>query len=104
VGSATSDEEIPVVQIHKLRDEMTLAIASQKWKTTRNRANSISELIVLAMDPVTCRAGSPHIDGVCAVGTQEFAAAPEKTKAALQKMNELIRSNRKVGKKKKKGK
>ena len=97
-----SDEEIPVVQIHKLRDEMTLAIASRKWKTTRNRANSIYELVLLAMDPVTCRAGHPHIDGVFTVGTQEFAAAPEKTKAALQKMNDLIRSNRKVGKKKKK--
>lgn len=97
--------DTPVAQIHRLRDELGQAVARGKWKTSRNRARSITKLLALAMDPSTCGGGTPHIDGVFSVGTQSFTLAPERTKVAIDEMNEAIKTCReKLHKKKKKRK
>lgn len=107
VQRVKAGEIIPIVRLHQLRDELYISLEKQKWKTTRNRALSITALVHLAMDPTTCGTGVPHIDGIYAVGTQSFGRAPKKTRAALNEMNELLRMHkaniRKTKRKKRKG-
>ena len=96
-------EIIPIIRLHQLRDELRFALDAKKWKTVRNRARSITALASLAMDPSTCGTGTPHVDGVYSVGTQEFAGAPDKTKQALTEMNALLgKYKEKMRKKKRK--
>lgn len=98
-------EVVPISRLHILRDELRLALDGSKWKTVRNRARCITAIIPYAMNPSTCMTGTPHLDGVYSIGTQNFYDAPDKTKEALNDMNSLIgkcRDKLRTKKKKKK--
>ena len=83
----------PVMEIHRLREELWAALSKQKWKTVTNRAKGIIKLLALAMDPKTCKIGNgvPHLDGVYTIGIHHILHAPQKAKETILEMNRLIR-------------
>ena len=93
------------MEIYRLRDELAEAIEAGKWKTAKNRAKGILELLPVALDPATSKTGYPHLDGVYIIGTQKLAGSTDKARIAIMEMNQFISTAKlKLGKKKKKKK
>lgn len=100
-------DSIPIVEIHRLRDELGIAVEREKWKTAKNRAKAILKLLPLAIskDSKISQAGALHLDGVCNIGWQRIMHAPKQTRDVIKKMNNAIHEAKiKLPKKKKKKK
>lgn len=94
-----SEKRPPIVFMYKLREELGTAIAKGKWKTARNRANSLLELIPQVLTHNRIDFGKPHFSGLYTVGTTHISGAPEKSREAILQFNqELTAAQRRVEK------
>ncbi len=83
-------ELAPICKIHYLHDDLVAALESKKFKTAKNIAISISNILPLAVDPKTSKTTFPHLDGVYKIGIQRIFRIPKSTKDAIEKMNKDI--------------
>ena len=94
-----SEGRPPIVFMYKLREELGTAIAREKWKTARNRAKSLLELIPQVLEQNRIDFGKPHFSGLYTVGTIHISGAPEKSREAILQFNqELTAANKRVEK------
>jgi len=83
--------------MHKLRDELGVAVEKGKWKTSRNRAKSLIEMIPKVIGQTRITFGKPHFDGLYMVGTDHLRDAPEKARKAILQFNrELSEAKKRV--------
>ena len=89
----TDGVEIPVSVIWKLQRKLNKAIDARLWDEVAGLANAVSAQLKLAINPATSHTGgTPHLDGVYSVGTMHYDRAPKTAKAALHKMNRIIKT------------
>ena len=87
----------PITVMHKLRDELGIAVEKKKWKTSRNRAKSLIKMIPKVIGQTRIKFGKPHFNGLYMVGTDHIRGAPEKTKEAILQFNsELADAKKRV--------
>lgn len=83
--------------MHKLRDELGEAVEKGKWKTSRNRAKSLIQMIPKVIDQTRIKFGKPHFDGLYMVGTDHIRGAPERAREVILQFNrELAEAKRRV--------
>ena len=94
-------EQIPIVEVHDLRDRLTKALDGERWDEAEQIARSICRLIPKCLSPQTCGTGTPHLDGVCGVGEMYLSSASEGARKSVLHMNRIILSYKESVKKKK---
>lgn len=90
-----SDERPPIALMYKLREELGTAVAKGKWKTARNRARSLIDLIAEVLAQNRIDFGKPHFSGVYRVGTTHIIGAPEKSREAILQFNQELTAAKK---------
>lgn len=94
----SSRDEHPLVEVFRYRDELSAALSQQKWKRARSRAIRVRK----CLDKMLA-AHYKNYEGLFCVGEVAISKAPEDTKKAVLRMNEVIRlATKPQGKKKKK--
>lgn len=92
--------EVPVAQIHKLRDRLSVAVDEGDWDKAAKLARKIVKKIPLALDPQKCMTGEPlgkpHLDGVYTIGSMRYERGPSHAVRAIRQMNRIIRSAQKT--------
>jgi hypothetical protein len=81
--------------MYKLREELGTAVEKEKWKTARNRAKSLIELIPQVLTQNRIDFGKPHFSGLYRVGTTYLRDAPEKSRESILQYNQELTAAKK---------
>lgn len=93
-------KKVPVTQIHKLRDRLSIAVDEGDWDRASKLAKKIIKKIPLALDSQTCMTGEPlgkpHLDGVYTMGSVRYERAPAHAVRSIRQMNRIIKAAQKT--------
>lgn len=89
-----NDDEIPVRVICDSLRRLDSLILNGQWEECVTLSNDILNYIKLAINPRTCKTGTPHLDGVRPyhTGRMYYSYAPSNVKKSLEKMNRIIKA------------
>ena len=89
-------DDIPVFKIYEAQDALNNSIEKKLWDECERQAKEITKWIPMAIGKTTCRVGSPHLDGVYAVGTMRYEVSTDTARKAINNMNRILRTARRT--------